>query len=82
MVDETKSDLDDIRYVTILKTILLENITGRYYRQNKEQYQRTIFEANIMVDEYLASGSSKESRFSHNVAMMPSYLLGYLLKMS
>ena len=32
--------------------------------------------------QYLASGSSKVSRFSHRVEMMLSYLLGYLRKMS
>ena len=31
---------------------------------------------------YLASGSSRVSRFSHSVAMMLSYLLGYFLKIS
>ena len=30
----------------------------------------------------LASGSSRVSRFSHNVAMMLSYLLGYFRNMS
>jgi len=31
---------------------------------------------------YLASGSSKESRFSHKVEIMLSYLFGYFLNIS
>jgi hypothetical protein len=36
----------------------------------------------IQIMEAFASGSSKSSRFSHNVEMMLSYWLGYFLKMS
>lgn len=36
----------------------------------------------IVLVQYLASDSSRESKFSHNVEMMLSYLLGYLRKIS
>lgn len=43
---------------------------------------RSAYSPMIHASEALASGSSNASKFSHSVDMMPSYLCGYLRKMS
>lgn len=43
---------------------------------------RSAYSPIIHASEALASGSSSASKFSHSVDMMPSYLCGYLRKMS
>ena len=43
---------------------------------------RSAYSPMIQIMDALASGSSRESRFSHSVDMILSYLFGYLRKMS
>ncbi len=56
----------------------IQNIVLSFKKKNSIQNDDNLYNYNSN----LASGSSRESRFSQSVEMMLSYLLGYFLKMS